>query len=131
MYGITVSEFDDRGILKIELRHILTALGERAIACNWLVEGVEAIGPEAENLQEISDTFATLAGDALINLANGVGQIVDGKFSAFDKDAEAPWIVVSAVDSSAYDITSTDLNQLHELRHRFPTAQFIPGMAPS
>lgn len=130
MFGITISEFDDRGVLAVDLRHILGALGDKAVKCHWLVEGVEAIGPNADKLHELSDKRATLTGDTLVGLANEVSQIVDGKFSAFENDAATPWLVVSAVDSSAYDITSTDLLQLHDLLHRFPSAQFIPGMEP-
>ncbi len=131
MFGITISEFDDRGVLTVDLRHILATLGDKAVKCHWLVEGVEAIGPKAEKLQQLSDQRATLTGDTLVRLANEVSQIVDGKFSAFENDPDIPWLVVSAVDSSAFDITSTDLMQLHELRRKFPSAQFIPGMEPS
>lgn len=131
MFGITISEFDDRGVLAVDLRHILEALGEKAVKCRWRVEGVEAIGHKATELQELSDRRATLTGDALVRLANEVSQVVDGTFSAFENDADTPWLVVSAVDSSAYDVTSPDLLQLHELLRRFPSSQFIPGMEPS
>lgn len=131
MFGITISEFDNFGVLAIDLRQILTALGEKAIECHWLIEGVEAFGPKAEKMHELSDMRASVTGDVLVELANEVSQVIDGKFSAFESDAETPWLVVSAVDSSAYDITSTDLFQLNQLLRRFPSAQFIPGMEPA
>lgn len=131
IFGITISDYDDQGVLAIDLRHILTAIGEQATECRWLVDGVEAFGPDAERLHKISGNQTALTGEELIGIANEVDQIIDGKFTAFQAGSNIPWLIVSAVDSSAYDITTNDLEPLRKLLNQFPSARFIPGMGPS
>ena len=130
MFGITISELDERGILAVDLRHILAALGKEATACRWQVENAEASGPAAELLQELSDRRAIISGEELFTIANAIDQVVDGKFSAFECESNACWLVVSAVDSSAYDVTSSDAQLLQSLLGQFSSAKFIPGMEP-
>ena len=130
MFGLTISEFDERGILSIDLRDLLRELGGDVERSTWTVEGVEAFGPGADALERVSDEASALVGSELIRLASEIDQIVDGKFHAF-KDGDArPWVVIAAVDSAAYDVTSEDSQVLSTLKQAFDSAKFIPGMEP-
>ncbi|HIC89640.1 MAG TPA: hypothetical protein EYP04_09605 [Anaerolineae bacterium] len=131
MFGVTITDMDERGGLAIDLRDILTVLGSAALESRWKIEGVEAIGsPAAETLQKLSDVSAIVSGDELVRLASAVYQIVDGKFSAFQGDSDLPWIVIRAVDSAAYDVTSDRLDVLDAVKNTFRSAEYIPGMEP-
>lgn len=131
MFGVTIREMDENGGLLIDLRDVLALLGTAATSSRWTIEGVEAIGtPAAELLERLSDAAATVSGDELLKIASDVSQIVDGKFSAFEDNSDSPWIVIAAVDSSAYDVTTSRSDVLDTMKNAFKSAEYIPGMEP-
>lgn len=132
MFAITITDKDDRGGLAVELKDILSVVGEAVSTSHWKLEGVEAYGsPAAEKLEEMSDTGAIISGSELMNLASEVSQIVDGMFSGFEEGSESPWITITAIDSSAYDVASERVDALEAIRASFQTVKYIPGMEPS
>ncbi len=84
----------------------------------------------AERLQELADASAIIPGDELVQLASAVSQVIDGKFSAFEADSDVPWIVISAVDSGAYDVMSDRVDVLTAVKNAFRSVKYIPGMEP-
>ncbi|MEM7229202.1 MAG: hypothetical protein AAF432_10345 [Planctomycetota bacterium] len=131
MFGLTIREFDERGVLSIELRDILQLLGRDAEQSIWRIEGVEALGENATRIHDVSHQIGTLVGSELARVASGLDQIVDGTFSAFKDGNDQPWVVIAAVDSSAYDVMTAELHVIWALKRAFESAEFIPGMEPS
>lgn len=83
MRGVTISNKDDRNVLAIDLRHLLMGLGKKGLESNWRLNDVEAIGGSAADaMHDLSDRAESVTGEALIKLANGVAQVIDGEFSA-------------------------------------------------
>jgi hypothetical protein len=127
MTGLTILDRDERKVLAFDLRDILPLIGKKAYCSQWKVQNVEAIGGSgAEELHRLADENLPVSGDRLAELANATTQIVDGEFYAFLED-DRPWLIVRAVDSSAFDIETDDPHILEALRERFSDICEIPS----
>jgi len=107
-----------RNVLAVDLRHLLSALGPRALASEWRVREVWAEG-DAKPQLEAFDGSELIAGQRLAALAQDVSQIIDGEFSAFESGQAAPWVIVEAVDSTYYAVRSDDPSVLAQVRSAF------------
>jgi hypothetical protein len=106
---------------------ILEIIGDRAFNSMWLLSGVDSTGDEkVEDLYRVADEHVYVTGRALHVIAQGVWQIIDGKFEAFDCGEERPWLVVYAVDSSAYDVITSDEGALEKVKARFHNVSPYP-----
>jgi hypothetical protein len=120
MIGITIQDVDDRDVLTVDLIDILRFAGERALRSRWLLSGVEAGGNEAaEKLHLLSAAGLPVEGNQLMDLAKQVWQVIDGKFEGFDDESTSPWIIIIAVDSSAYDVVTDDKKLVDTLKEKF------------
>ncbi len=119
MLGITISDTIADGILAFDLIDILAVLGAEAIAAQWQISGVECFGEAAEQLHQYSDAELALSGEELLNLAAKVTQVIEGTFAGYRLGDSSPWIIIDAVDGSAYDIQTSEEQILHQLRQKF------------
>lgn len=128
MKGITIRDIDaERGVLAFDLRDILEILGEKGLVSVWTAVGVEvASGVSAARMEALADEQETIIGNELQHLAKTVNQVIDGEFKGTLPGGTAPWIVVRAVDSSAYDVETDDEQLLSEIRSRFRVVEDIP-----
>lgn len=127
MRGVTINDRDEQGVLKFDLKDILRLAGERALRSRWKLTDVEALGEDAaDEIHRISDRHSLVDGRKLMKLADGVSQIVDGQFEAYDDDTNKPWLVINAVDSSAYDVQSDNEDLLTGLRAHFESICDLP-----
>ena len=123
MNGVTIS---DRGV-SIDLQNILDVLGSAATHSTWRLSGVEATGDSADVFHHLSDTETTVTGAELLNLSRSVRQVIDGTFEATRHNEKTPWIVICAVDSTAYDVVTDEDDVLDAIRRRFQDVQDIPN----
>jgi hypothetical protein len=107
-----------RNVLAVDLRHVFSALGSRALDSEWRVRGVWAEGAAEAELNAF-DGNELVSGQRLATLAQNVIQVIDGEFSAFDPGNKVPWVIVEAVDSSYYTVRSDDTNVLAKIRSAF------------
>jgi len=108
----------DRRVLAVDLRHVISVLGDRALLSFWRVRDVWATGDATEELEAL-DEGAAISGRRLLELSQRVVQIIDGVFSAFESDSPLPWVVVEARDSSFYAVHSDEDSVLAAVRHSF------------
>lgn len=107
-------------VLTFDLRDILELLGPDVLRSRWEVNGIEALGGEAaKSLHVASDQGKQLDGNQLVDIASRVDQIIDGEFLAFLPGEQEPWIVVRAIDSSAYEVSTDSLGILSRIRLQF------------
>lgn len=128
MIGITILDTLSKETGRLfDLRDILAALGADAELSRWRIAGVDCLGREAaEALHEASDRGSCLDGSRLGVLARDVDQIIDGEFAGYLPGVGAPWIVIRAVDSSAYDVVTDRQDVLLRLTSRFSRVRDIP-----
>jgi hypothetical protein len=127
MQGVTIRDVDERNVLTFDLRDILRLLGTAGTKSTWEVEGLECVGPEADRFLERSNAPLRIDGLSLLRLSETVDQVIDGTFRGFrHQNDDQPWIVVSAVDSSAYDVQTNDARVLDLMRRSFKLVVPIP-----
>ena len=120
--GVTISNMDDRNVLAIDLKHLLMVLGRKGSESIWRLKDVEVIGGSADAMHDLSDRAESVPGEALIKFANGIAQVIDGEFAAHLSGSVQSWVRIRAVDSTAFDITTTDMEMYREIRKQFPDA---------
>jgi len=131
MQGLTITDkcCDDL-LLKVDLKNILCFLENAAADTEWKISAVESSGGEgAEKLHELSDHQARLSSRALFQLASRVNQIIDGTFTGYRKGQLQPWIIIQAVDSSAYDVYCAEQTILDKIKQHFERVEAIPAAA--
>lgn len=128
MRGVTIGGLNKQNVLTIDLIDVLRLLENEVLETQWTLSGVEALGGEAaEELHRLSDAQARVSGRKLIELATDVSQVVDGEFRGFRNQDRNPWIIIRAIDSSAYDVFTEDEALLERLRNRFSNVNEIPA----
>lgn len=86
---------------------------------------MECLGAEGtEALHRASDTGEILEGGRLIALAEQVDQVIDGEFTGHL--AGDDWIVIRAVDSSAFDVETDRDDVIERLRASFEHVEELP-----
>ena len=129
MRGVTIR---DRGVdntLSLDLIDILNILGPRADNTFWLVEGAESTGPLSGVLHRLSDLGTKVTTARLREIASDVIQVIDGVFTGYSVEKSEPWIIIRAVDSSAYDVETDDNDILSKVQGSFNEVYPIPNCA--
>jgi hypothetical protein len=121
--GVQIRDLKESGVLAVDLQHILDLLGERAIQSRWRASEVWATGKErgeaAQELEKLADGQTFIAGEQLSRIAHNLVQVIDGEFSAFKSNSSSPWLIIRAVDSSFYEVFSTEAAVLDGVRASF------------
>jgi hypothetical protein len=104
--------------LAVDLRHVLTALGQRALVSEWRVRDVWATGDATPTLEGL-DEAQVVSGQRLFELAQNVVQIIDGVFSGYEPGTSSPWVIVEARDSSYYAVHSDEPAVLAHIQKTF------------
>jgi hypothetical protein len=128
MKGITVADKspDDSRFLSFDLLDLLLLLGTEGQDAEWIVAGVECLGPGSDELYRLVSNETHISGRHLFEVAKGITQVIDGSFAAYRDGEPVPWLVIRAVDSSAYDIESDDEDVLARIREHFKEVVNIP-----
>jgi len=132
MQGIKINDSirRERGsFLSFDLKDILTAVGDSVLSSKWLCRDVECTGENAGRLHDISDEGRNISGGELMQVVSGIHQIIDGEFEAYDGEADKPWLVVSAVDSSWFEVWSSDTEILERVKNNFRDVSDLPPPA--
>ena len=77
-------------------------------------------GRRDEELERASATGTPIAGPDLFRLAAAVTQVIDGAFAATRADDDgSTWLIIRAIDSSFYVVTTSDGELLARVRSRY------------
>ncbi|WP_199246182.1 hypothetical protein [[Phormidium] sp. ETS-05] len=126
MQGITITDQTTDGFLAVNLIDILQAIGSVLLTTKWQITNLECFGETAENLYSYADSSSYISGETLLQLASKITQVIDGKFQGYRGNENQPWLIITAVDSSAYDVETVDENILVQLRQQFQQVSELP-----
>jgi hypothetical protein len=128
MPGVSVSDRDtSTGVLSFDLRDLLKLLNNRVLQSHWCIVDLECLGGKsADILHQASDDKRHLEGAELINLAIEVDQIIDGEFTGWLPGDTEPWVIIRAVDSSAFDVITDDTEVLLAIKRNFSEVIDLP-----
>src|SRR5688572_24050 len=106
-YGVMIEDVAAEGSwLAVHLPDILNLFTTEVDNSRWEIWVDECLGDTAEQLHAISDNKKIISDQTLRELANGVYQIIDGKFTGYHTNERDAWIVIRAVDSSCTKFTA-------------------------
>ena len=116
------------GFLTVNLIDILQQITPTVLNSTWKIANLECLGTTAEALYKICDEEQQISGELLLELATEITQVIEGKCEAYDRDRTQPWLIITAVDSSAYDIETVNDKILDCLRQQFQQVQDFPSL---
>ena len=128
----------------IDLRQLLDLLAPHSLRADWIVSTVkssesgeewfEATGDGGERLEALAQTDSRLSGTALAVLAKDTRQVIWGEFiGSFPKMQDGAWVTIRAIDSTFYEVTTSDKTVLGKIRSAFNDVRFADapwGRAP-
>ncbi len=112
--------------LCFDLRHLLDILLPQSLQSDWIVTSVkfpnpehtyfEATGPGGEQLEKLSESNSRISGLELAAIAAKTRQVIWGEFRGCFPENTASWVIIRAVDSSFYEVSTEDYSVLDALR---------------
>lgn len=126
MKAVSIWDLDERRVLAIDLVHVLLLAGPDAESSVWSCSMVEALGAGAAQLESISDGPLT-PGANLLQMARNVDQVINGEFRAYRNPGAAPWLVISAIESTEYAVVTDSDELIARLRVKFRDVRDSPG----
>lgn len=126
MHGITISDSTPDGFLAINLIDILEIIAPAIATTQWQITNLECLGITAEKLYQIADDRQLISSELLLKLVAEITQVIDGKFQGYLLNENQPWLIITAVDSSAYDVETVDENILNQIRQQFQQISELP-----
>ena len=126
MHGITISDSTPDGFLAINLIDILEIIAPAIATTQWQIINLECLGTTAEKLCQIADNRQLISSELLLKLVAEITQVIDGKFQGYLLNENQPWLIITAVDSSAYDVETVDENILNQIRQQFQQISELP-----
>lgn len=123
MATIRIFDLENR-TLAFDLRDLLQLLAPLSLQATWTVslfEGeFEATGEGAIRLEELAESGGSITGDELSALADNTWQIIWGEFVGVLPGApDKPWITIRAVDSSFYEIITSEEETVSTIKANF------------
>lgn len=118
MQGITIADQTTDGLLAVNLIDISfnQPVANKQSIMFWPSSGTN----------QIADDREFISGELLLQLAADITQVVDGQFAGYRLNESQPWLIVTAVDSSAYDVETVDDKILGQLRQEFQQVSELP-----
>ena len=126
----SISSPSGGSFLSFDLRDILAVVGEAARASRWRCRDLCYTEVRDGGIGEFREDRRKFSGEELIRFAAKVHQTIDGRFEARSGGAaKHPWLIISAVDSSWFEVWSSKLEVLESLKARFQQVSDISGGA--
>lgn len=126
MQTITIHDLhDERNVLAFDLRDLLALLSPAALEAEWTVahpacEEFFATGEGGAALEKLAAETAMVSGKDLLALANDTQQVIWGDFMGASQNRPGQiWTTIRAVDSSFYEITTSDSEVLDKVKDHF------------
>jgi len=126
MRGITISDSTPDGFLAVNLIEILQAIAPAILTTQWQITNLECLGTTAAQLYQIADDGQLISSRFLLELAPEITQVINGKFQGYRLNENQSWLIITAVDSTAYDIETVDESILNQLRQQFQQVSELP-----
>jgi hypothetical protein len=120
----------NQNVLALDLHDLLELLAPRSLQATWGVSTVEsnesgdgwfeATGSGGEQLEALARSDTKVSGSALAELAEAARQVIWGEFvGSFPGAKDGSWVTIRAVDSTFFEITTSDESVLGKIRSSY------------
>lgn len=130
MKKLTIHDLDG-AVLAFDLRDLLRVLAPRSLAATWKItssseSAFDATGAGGLRLEALADTPAQIIGEELLTIADDTVQVIWGDFvGALPADPDQEWLIVRAVDSSFFEIETSDQSSIAAIKSRFHDVRIV------
>lgn len=130
MEKLTIHDLDG-AVLAFDLRDLLRVLAPRSLAATWKItsssaSAFDATGSGGLRLEALADTPAQIIGEELLTIADDTVQVIWGDFvGALPADPDQEWLIVRAVDSSFFEIETSDQSSIAAIKSRFHDVRIV------
>ena len=146
---ITLRIYDYRnGVLALDLRDLVDLLAPRSLEADWKVSPVTLNDPHPGrsfdqfmftgptepgqvDLERLAARGSVISGVALSEAAHAAHQVIWGQFAGTLPNQKDPWVVICAIDSTFYEVTSADQLVLNAIRSAYKDVRVASGPVQS
>ena len=116
---IRVKDLAEAGYLDFDLEDLLDLLGNPASNSIWKCQVDEVTSKDLPVNLVTAFNSSEHDGRTLMRLAAITRQVIDGKFEGRDCHSQTPWICLTAVDSSYWEVWASNESCFEPLKKRF------------
>lgn len=144
MTTLRIYDFRDGGVLALDLRHLIDLLAPRSLEASWMVSPVSledptlgrfdefmATGQGGDQLERLAASGSLVSGPTLAKYAHATHQVIWGQFVATLPEHTDTWVVIKAIDTTFYELTSADDAVLATVRTAYKDVRAALGPATS
>jgi hypothetical protein len=142
---LRIYDLGDDSVLALDLRDLVDLLAPRSIEANWIVSPVGmvhlasgrtfdefmATGQGGGQLESLAASGSRASGPTLAEYAHAAHQIIWGQFVATFPEQTDTWVVIRAIDSTFYEVTTSDDIVLAKIRSTYTDVRIAPGPVAS
>lgn len=145
----TLRIYDSREhALALDLRDLIDLLSPRSLEASWRVSPVKLNYPQLgrsiaefmmtgpgkpgeDRLEQLAASGSSVSGATLSEAARAAWQVIWGQFVATFPEQNDTWVVIRAIDSTFYEVTSADEAVLNAIRSAYKDVRVAPGPVTS
>jgi hypothetical protein len=146
---ITLRIYDYRnGVLVLDLRDLVDLLAPRSLEADWKVSPVTLndphlgrsfdefmvtgpAGPGQDDLERLAASGSVVSGVTLSEAAHAAHQVIWGQFVGTLPNQNDPWVVMCAINSTFYEVTSADQVVPNAIRSAYKDVRVASGPVKS
>jgi hypothetical protein len=131
-------------VLALDLRDLIDLLAPHSLEACWIVSPVTLVdvrlgrshdefmivGPGQladDTLEQLAASRSIVRGNSLSEAAHATHQVIWGQFVATLPQQEDPWVIIRAIDSTFYEVTSGDDAVLDAIRSAYEDVRVATG----
>jgi hypothetical protein len=147
MTTLRIYDYRDR-VLALDLRDLIDLLAPRSLQASWTVSPVRMNYPKLsrsidefmitgpgqpgeDQLELLAASGSSVSGTTLSEHAHATWKVIWGQFVATLPEQSDAWVVIRAIDSTFYEVTSSDEAVLNAIRSTYKDVRVAPGPAIS
>jgi hypothetical protein len=143
MTTLRIYDYRNR-VLALDLHDLIDLLAPRSLKADWTISPITlnvphlgrsfdefmVVGPDEpshDELERLAASRSVVSGVTLSKAAHAIRQVIWGKFTATLPDEKDPWVVICAIDSTFYEVTSADEAVLNTIRSAYTDVRVASG----
>jgi len=147
MATLRIYDYRD-GVLALDLRDLVDLLAPRSLEARWTASPVKMNHPDLgrffdqfmmtgpsqagqDQLELLAASGSSISGLMFSEAAHAAWQVIWGQFVATLPEQIDAWVVIRAIDSAFYEVTTSDEQVLAKIMSAYKDVRVAPGPAVS
>jgi hypothetical protein len=143
MTTLRIYDLREGRVLALDLRDLIDLLAPHSLEASWIVSPVKVEDPTLgrtfdqfetvpglageDNLETVAINGAAVNGIALSKYAHETRQVIWGQFVATLPEQADVWVAIRAIDSTFYEVSTSDEEVLARIRSAYQDVRVAPG----